>query len=613
MPVNLWGWRPLGGWPVAILLPLMLCAAPASAQTGGETTPAPSSATAAKTETLRFGLTVRAPDEAQALLQNKLPLRRYQNQDDLSEAELDRLLELAVDDIAQLLGTQGWFSPTIRLRREASHTYPMGEVIAEIEPGPLSRIASVDIYTSGAVSADSATHEALKQQWALPVGERFTQAGWDRAKGEALRRLSAQRYPAARISNSLADVDPTTQQVRLSIEIDSGVAVTLGEIAVDGAERYETEPLINLLRINGIRPGAEYRLSDVQEAQRRLMETGWYESVFVSVEPSESGADSPVRVQLREAKRQRLVLGVGASRDNGPRLKLEHRHWRLPGVGGELLSQGELQRDERVWSEQWRSRPDGQGWRWVAQWDWTRLDTDELQIVGNTVRLGQAQDLGTWQRSLFVQIARDRSVEGGVLRQDSALSASYSWTRRRFDQEPYPNEGQAWGVELGGGTTLGNSRDPFVKLRTRWLGYWPLGAQGRLALRAEGGAVWASPSADVPATERFVLGGDSSVRGYAPRSIGVANSAGTVNPGRYQAAGGGEWQRPLGWGDGRSWEHTVFVDGGAVADLPGDLRPHWGVGTGVRFNSPVGPLQADLAYGLTPRRWRLHLRVGFVF
>jgi translocation and assembly module TamA len=33
----------------------------------------------------------------------------------------------------------------------------------------------------------------------------------------------------------------------------------------------------------------------------------------------------------------------------------------------------------------------------------------------------------------------------------------------------------------------------------------------------------------------------------------------------------------------------------------------------VRFNSPVGPLQADLAYGLSPRRWRLHLRVGFVF
>lgn len=608
--MNLWGWRPRGAWPSAICLCLSLGAASGWAQTTASADTQPPASAADKA---RFGLTVRAPDEVRALLSNNLSLRRYQSQDDLSDAELDRLLELAVDDIAQLLGTQGWFAPQVRLQRSANAAFPMGEVLVDVEPGPASHIASVDIYTSGAVASDSAAVQALRQAWALPVGERFTQAGWDRAKGEALRRLSAQRYPAARIGNSLADVDPSTHEVRLSLEIDSGVAVTLGPVAVEGAERYDSAPVLNILGISGVKPGADYRLSDVQDAQRRLMETGWYESVFVSVEPSETGVDSPVRVQLREAKRQRLVLGVGGSRDNGPRLTLEHRHWQLPGVGGELLSQGELQQHERHWSEQWRSRPDAQGWRWVAQWDWARLDLEDLQIIGNTVRLGQTQDLGTWQRSLFAQTTRARSVEGGVSQRFSALSANYAWTRRRFDQEPYPNQGQAWGVELGGGATLGERRHPFAKLRTRWLGYWPLGEQGRLALRAEGGAVWAAPSAEVPATERFLLGGDSSVRGYAPRSIGVANSAGTVNPGRYQAAGGVEWQRPLGWGDGRSWEHTLFVDAGAVADKPTDLSAHWGVGTGVRFNSPVGPLQADLAYGLTPRRWRLHLRVGFVF
>lgn len=600
----------MGAWSSVICLCLSLGAASGWAQTTvSPNTQPPNSAS----DNPRFGLTVRAPDEVRALLNNNLPLRRYQRQDDLSDTELDRLLELAVDDIAQLLGTQGWFAPQVRLQRSANATFPMGEVLVDVETGPASRIASVDIYTNGAVAKDSVTVQALRQAWALPVGERFTQAGWDRAKGEAVRRLSAQRYPAARIGNSLADVDPSTHEVRLSLEIDSGVAVTLGPVVIEGAERYDTAPTLNLLGISGIKPGAEYRLSDVQDAQRRLMETGWYESVFVSVEPSETGADSPVRVQLREAKRQRLVLGVGGSRDNGPRLTLEHRHWRLPGVGGELLSQGELEQDERHWSEQWRSRPNAQGWRWVTQWDWERTDTDELQIIGNSLRVGQSQDLGTWQRSLFVQANRDRSVEGGVTQRDSALSANYAWTRRRFDQEPYPNQGHAFGAELGAGTTLGDTRHPFVKLRTRWLGYWPLGAQGRIAVRADAGAVWAAPSAEVPATERFLLGGDSSVRGYAPRSIGVANSAGTVNPGRYQAAGGVEWQRPLGWGDGRSWEHTLFVDAGAVADKPTDLRAHWGVGTGVRFNSPVGPLQADLAYGVTPRRWRLHLRVGFVF
>ena len=44
-----------------------------------------------------------------------------------------------------------------------------------------------------------------------------------------------------------------------------------------------------------------------------------------------------------------------------------------------------------------------------------------------------------------------------------------------------------------------------------------------------------------------------------------------------------------------------------------DLRLVAGVGAGVRWKSPVGPVQADLAYGVKPRKIRLHLSVGFVF
>ena len=34
---------------------------------------------------------------------------------------------------------------------------------------------------------------------------------------------------------------------------------------------------------------------------------------------------------------------------------------------------------------------------------------------------------------------------------------------------------------------------------------------------------------------------------------------------------------------------------------------------GVRWRSPVGPLQADLAYGVKTKEVRLHLRLGFSF
>ena len=67
--------------------------------------------------------------------------------------------------------------------------------------------------------------------------------------------------------------------------------------------------------------------------------------------------------------------------------------------------------------------------------------------------------------------------------------------------------------------------------------------------------------------------------------------------------------------DGRisDWESAVFLDAGAVADRPGQFDAKVGIGAGVRWCSPVGPLQIDLAYGLDARRLRLHLNVGFTF
>ena len=50
-----------------------------------------------------------------------------------------------------------------------------------------------------------------------------------------------------------------------------------------------------------------------------------------------------------------------------------------------------------------------------------------------------------------------------------------------------------------------------------------------------------------------------------------------------------------------------------MADKPRDLKLKLGVGAGVRWRSPVGPLQADIAYGVDVSDFRLHLRFGFTF
>ena len=98
-----------------------------------------------------------------------------------------------------------------------------------------------------------------------------------------------------------------------------------------------------------------------------------------------------------------------------------------------------------------------------------------------------------------------------------------------------------------------------------------------------------------------------------PPRVGVA-ADGTVSAGRYMASGSLEWQRPIVY-NGRTteWESAVFADAGAVANTIGSLETKVGVGAGVRWRSPVGPVQIDLAYGLATHKMRLHLSVGFSF
>jgi translocation and assembly module TamA len=119
---------------------------------------------------------------------------------------------------------------------------------------------------------------------------------------------------------------------------------------------------------------------------------------------------------------------------------------------------------------------------------------------------------------------------------------------------------------------------------------------------------------DIPANLLFLTGGDTTVRGYSYQSIGTRLPDGSIYGARYMAMGSVEWQHPVTvFGDARNFEHTVFVDAGTATDKLGNATLFPGVGTGIRWSSPVGPLQFDVGYGTKTHKVRLHLRVGFQF
>jgi translocation and assembly module TamA len=566
-----------------------------------------------------FDLVVRAPDPLRQLLERNLELRRYRAVSDLDDSEIARLIVLAEKDARELLATQGYFAPQVSIAREAG---ARTRLVVNVEPGERTRVADVDIGFEGdiATTGDAqaiAQREGIRSSWSLPAGRPFTQSDWDGAKAAAARQLLARRYPAGRISYSLADVDAATASARLGLKLDSGPPFHLGALQVTGVERYD--PVL-VERIARLPEGAVYDQEQIVQAQLRLTGSGYFDSAFLFVDPAADPAAAPVQVTVREAPLQKVVLGLGFTTDGGPRASIEHTHNRVPLIGWRATTKLQVEKKNPYAETEWTDIPDEEGWRWSVLARGEKLDDDRLVTHSQRLRAGRFKLGDRIDRRWYVQYERSsvqnpRNVELTPLDtgEGSALSVNYVWTGRYFDNVQQPSSGYGIGIEFGGGLTLGGNGHAFQRTLVRWLGYRPL-PKGRLQLRAEGGAVLAREGARIPATQLFRTGGDTSVRGYGYLDIGVPLAGGLVGPGRYLADGSIEWQRPIRWrGQATAFEHTLFVDAGAVADQPGQLRAKVGVGTGVRWRSPVGPVEAAIAYGVQAKRFRLHFSAGFVF
>ncbi|KAF1021970.1 MAG: Translocation and assembly module subunit TamA [Paracidovorax wautersii] len=565
-----------------------------------------------------FALEVEGPDDVRELLQQHLELQRFREFQGLRDLEINRLIGMAPDNIRELLATLGYFSPDIEIERE-NRPGQIPVVRVKVQPGPATHVTDVEWRFQGDIAtnpdADVARQRTqIQRDWLLEPGKRFRQSDWASAKTEAVRGLTARRYLAGKLADSQADVDPFKQGARLGLTLDSGPVYRFGGLQVQGLRRYDQTLMVE--RFARIERGSEYDRDTLLAAQQRLADSGYFDSVFLYVDPASDPQDAPVQVQVSEAKMQKVVLGVGYSTDERARLSAQHTYLRIPGLDWKATTKLSISQEDRTASIDLLSPPNEHYWRNSISAALSNTDYADLNVKGQSFKVGRTRtsDDGHDDLSYFVQLERNQESSSLGSQLTSATMLGGSWVRRRFDNDSFPTRGWGLGLDAGAGFTMSGKQYPFTRVGARALGFVPLptGA-GRIALRAQGAAVTARTEAPVPASLKFLTGGDATVRGYSYRSIGVTTDGVTV-PGRYLALGSIEWQRPIVL-DGRpsAWESLVFVDSGSVADKPQNLSFSTGVGVGARWRSPIGPFQISTAYGLKDKKMRLHLAVGFVF
>lgn len=557
----------------------------------------------------QYEIALEAPLTLRPLLQENLDLYRWRGRERMNVEQLQRLVQLAPQQIRELLSTEGFYAPKIDAQMEPKGSAWLVQVT--VEPGEATRVANIDLQVLGAFADGSAESRSrlnfMRATWRLRKDEVFRHEAWESAKRNALKSLILERYPTAFIADSLATVNPETHSVDLQVRFNSGPAFTFGALEIQGLKRY---PASLIERINPIVPGEPYAQSKLLDFQSRLQDSPYFSSATVSVEPEFATAtELPLRLEVIENQSRKLGFGIGVSTDTGVRGQIDYRDLNFLDRAWRLSGALKLEQKRQALTGEIQLPASAKDYR-----DSVNALAERTDIEGEI-----AQKFGVGVKRNFVRgsvehtyglryLVETREVAGATKTQTTTLSPSYAWTVRKVDNLLYPSRGYLLNFQTDVASRALLSDQDFLRGYVRAAYFYPINKSNQLIVRGEVGGVAAKSRVGIPSDYLFRTGGDQSVRGYAYQSLGVSEGSAIVG-GRYLALASVEYIHWL----TSEWGAALFVDGGNAADRLADLKPVYGYGVGARWKSPVGPLNLDLAYGQATRDVRVHFSVGFNF
>lgn len=561
--------------------------------------------------TLRFeGLRIRGVDgELLANLERKLSLARLKPGTAIRPQRFDYLLRVLPREAAEALEPFGYYSPSVR--SEADRRGETRAVVVWIEPGEQVRVRQRNVVFSGAAADDKLLQPDLKR-FAPGPGEPLLHARYEASKAELQRRLGERGYFDAQLVDARVEVTRALAAADIHLRWRSGERFNYGPISIQGSHLREglLDPLLPFA------PEQRFHQRRLLELQRRLADLDYFGRI--DIQPRERPRDDEgeplpgvgsaaegigIEVELAPAKRNVYVFGASYGSDTGGAIKLGYvRRW-LNAAGHKLDSElllGEQRSAARV-AYRIPAFERFTGW-WTGslklrQEPFAAIDSDILELA--------ATRDGRWRGNLItggLQLRRERYAgEGATL-----VYPELSVERKVVNDALYPTRGFLWRLTLRSGRrALGSEFDFGQALATAML-VRGIGERDRVLLRAEAGSTTGTDFERLPPSLRFYAGGDRSVRGYDYQALGPRFEGDQRVGGRHLLSASVEWERMF----TAQWGGALFVDAGnAFNDR---FEAAVGVGVGLRWRSPVGPVRVDLAHGLDDpeRAIRLHFQLG---
>ncbi len=538
---------------------------------------------------------------------------------DVSGRRLAYLVREAEAETREALEPFGYYSPTITVERTRSEDTAAPVVVTvSVQPGSPVRVRNADIGIDGDGSDDRYLQREL-DAFRPNEGDVFDHEVYESAKARITRRLAERGYFDADFATRKVEVTRADNAADIVLRWNSGDRADMGVIGFTQTPK----PIIRDSLLDKLvywEEGEYSHQGRLDRLRKSLVALDYFNRVEIEPHPDRRvDGRVPVTVTLTPAKRDIYTAGLSYGTDSGGgvRLGMERRY--VNDRGHKLLGQLDWAEHRKTATVQYRIP----AFKYLDGWYTASLqgadeqtdfvDTRRLELVGS--RSGEINDRWTAIASLHALRERwrffsdDPTTPLDAYRYASLLFPSLRGEYIDADDRLYPRNALGGTILLRGGIEGVGSDASFAQLHTSARWFRGLGERSRLIARGELGHTFTDELVEMPLSLRFFAGGDRSVRGYEWREIGpritIGDDAFALGA-KNVATASIEYERYF----NASWGGAVFVDSGTAFND----EPVWrtGVGVGVRWRSPVGPVRVDIGHGLDDPEssFTLHFNIG---
>lgn len=523
---------------------------------------------------------------------------------DLTESRVLRLHKLARKEIQTALQPFGYYQPVVE--SELTATEQGWKATYRVEPGEPVRVAALNISIVGE-GADDPVLTELIERFPLQQDDILVHSHYEDGKTRLLRAALNRGYLKANLAEHRIRVYPEKQSADIDLTLASGIRYEFGEVNF-------SDFVINrelLERYSDIETGEPYAGEKLLELQNALFDSDYFSRVEVSPQPDQTdGRRVPIEVATTPGKRHRYSFGVGYGTDTGARGTVGYKNRRINRRGHRFFSTlrlSELQENLTAGYVIPFRNPRTDQWEISASLINDHPDSDreeETSILGVSRRISPRPN---WVETLYLTYRQDSYQIGTDKGQTLQLVPGAIVERIKGRLKDGQRTGNRFSLEVRGGHDGFVSDVSFFQPILTAKVIHGLTRKSRVLLRGEVAGTLIDGFDDLPLSLRYYAGGDNSVRGYGYQRLSPRNAEGDILGGKQKLVGSIEFDYMF----RDKWSAAAFFDTGNAFDDWSDIGLEQGVGVGIRWYSPVGPLRIDLAKGISEPDSELRLHIVF--